>query len=638
MNEDGRVVSPPGVVRGRFRVDREVLSDPPFARLVGALHRGRHGKQPSWGRSLHHARGDTLGCVKERNKKVGVDWTRLEHDDFDRLVEALLYRVHADAEIVWSPEDSGGDGGRDVLVEYDQRTIIYQLKFYKDGLTSKPESRKRQILSSFKTALSHEPDEWVLVFPSKINDAMSRYLTMLPKQSAVKDIPQANNVEISFRDRPKLDELLSRYPDLLNLVEREDDYVMRAAGIYAQERAVLAGGISDLVSRMESLSELTDSLDPHWGVAYFRDRGRTIVSPVAKHSEAAKIAPITQSLTLRFPKSAETLAAQVETVFQYGGKDTLSIPGKFVEKGEYHGPDFFKSNGKIEQLIIMAGEGNPGIIGKPVRLVLLDEAGELLVDDEGTVTYGATGSRGHTLEMSLSGNVSVELQAPLRTDESVSLTVRQASKGASPTQVRDGVAILSAISLASTVEVHLDDLKMHVLGSSHQGADSEYLDRLEGVRLAADDLAVIQQVLKQNFPMPEELGLVERLWIRALRIALEGGVAPAPLKEMKISLLESVELDNFNDDQKHQALWVTEKGATVQLAGRDLRLPALVYCHPEATFTVDAENRTSVVNPVNDEVFVLYAPDLLRDKSGNVTPWRLPQVVEPKAPALRFEQ
>lgn len=115
-------------------------------------------------------------------------------------------------------------------------------------------------------------------------------------------------------------------------------------------------------------------------------------------------------------------------------------------------------------------------------------------------------------------------------------------------------------------------------------------------------------------------------------------MAPAPLKEMKISLLESVELDNFNDDQKHQALWVTEKGATVQLAGRDLRLPALVYCHPEATFTVDAENRTSVVNPVNDEVFVLYAPDLLRDKSGNVTPWRLPQVVEPKAPALRFEQ
>lgn len=576
--------------------------------------------------------------MKERNQRVGVDWERLEQEGFDRLVEALLHRVHADANRVWSPEDSGGDGGRDVLVEYDHKTIIYQLKFYKDGLTSKPESRKQQIVRSFKAALKHEPDEWVLVFPSKINDAMSKFLTLLPKRKEVKDIDHAAKVTISTRDRPKLDDLLSRYPDLLNLVEREEDYVMRAARLYGQERAVLADGIADLTARVDGLGNLTDSVDPHWGVSFWRDGERTVVTPVAKHPGAGQASPITQSLTLRFPKTAGDLAAQAEAVFQYGGKETLCIPGEYVEMGEYEGPDFFRWDGEIETLFIRAGEGNPRVLGKPVRLVVLDGAGEVLVDDEGTVSYGALGNSGHTLEMSLSGNVAVEMRAPLREGESVHLTMRQRAESASPAQVRDGAALISAISRAATMEVHLDGSKMHVLGSPQENADPEYLTRLEGLRLAADDLAVIQQHLRQNFPMPDVIDPIERLWIRALRIVLEGGVAPVPLDKMKVELLESIDLETLDHGQKHQALWLSEKGESVHLAGRHLRLPALAYCHPEVTFAVNAENRTAVGNPVNGEVFVLYAPGLLQDRSGHVTPWNLPKVTEPKVPTLRFAQ
>lgn len=576
--------------------------------------------------------------MKERNKRVGVDWERLEQEGFDRLVEALLHRVHGDANRVWSPEDSGGDGGRDVLVEYNQKTIIYQLKFYKDGLTSKPDSRKQQIVRSFKAALKHKPDEWVLVFPSKINDAMSKFLTLLPKRTEVKDIAHASKVSIGTLDRPKLDDLLSSQPDLLNLVEREEDYLMRAARLYGQERAVMAGGISDLTARVEGLGDLVDSTDPHWGVSFLRDGERTVVSPVAKHPRAAQVSPITQSLTLRFPKTAEELAAQAETVFKYGGKETLCIPGEYVEMGEYKGPDFFKWDGEIETLFIMAREGNPRVLGKPVRLVVLDEAGEILVDDEGTVSYGAMGNAGHTLEMSLSGNVTVELRAPLQAGEPVNLTMRQGAESASPAHVRDGAAIISAISRAATMEVHLDGHKMHVLGSPQENADLEYLTRLEGMRLAADDLAVIQQHLRQNFPMPEEIDPIERLWIRALRIVLEGGVAPVPLDRMKVELLESIDLETLDHSQKHTALWFSEKGESVHLAGRDLRLPALAYSHPEVTFAVNTENRTSVISPVNGEVFVLYAPALLQDKSGHVTPWNLAKVAEPKVPLLRFAQ
>lgn len=575
--------------------------------------------------------------MKKKNQEVRLDWQRFEQEDFDRLVEALLHRVHEDAKKVWSPEDSGGDGGRDVLVECDDKTIIYQLKFYKDGLTSKPESRKQQIIRSFKAALKHEPDEWVLVFPSKINDTMSRFLTLLPERKEVKDIAHASKVKVSFRDRPKLDDLLARHPDLLNLVEREDDYLMRAARLYGQERAVLAGGASDLVARVEGLGDLAASADPHWGVSFWHDGERTVASPVAKHPHAAKVSPIKQDLTLRFPETADELAAQAENVFGYGGRDTLSIPGEYVDVGRYEGPDFFKWDGEIETLFIMAGEGSQHVQGKPVRLIVLDEDGDVLLDDEGRVSYGAMGTAGHTLQMSLSGHVTVEMRAPLSEGQSVDLTMSQKADGASPAEVRDGAAIITAISRSATMEVHLDGQKIHVLGSPHGQVDTDYVSQVEDLRLAADDLAAIQQHLKQTFPMPAVIEPIERLWLRALRIALDGGVAPIPRNSVKIELLDTVGTDDVSRDVEHTVLWLSEKGTTAYLAGRDLRLPALAYTHPKVTHTVDIDGRTAVFTPAGGEVFVVYAPGLLRDKTGKVTPWSLPKVEEPQVPTLRFK-
>lgn len=574
--------------------------------------------------------------MKEKNQKVRLDWQRLEQEDFDRLVEALLHRVHYDANKVWSPEDSGGDGGRDVLVEYDDKTLIYQLKCYKDGLTSKPESRKQQIIRSFKAALKHEPDEWVLVFPSKINDSMSKFLTLLPTRKEVKDVAHASKVKITFLDRPKLDDLLSHHPDLLNLVEREEDYVMRAAQLYGQERAVLAGGVPDLAARVEGLGDLAAGVDPHWGVSFWHDGERTVVSPVAKHPNAGLVSPIKQDLTLRFPKTAEELAAQAQNVFGYGARDILAIPGEYVEMGKYVGPDFFKWDGEIETLFIMAGEGNQHVLGKPVRLVVLDEDGEVLVDDEGTVSYGALGSVGQTLEMSLSGRVTIEMRAPLTEGDAAELTMRQQAHDASPAEVRDGAAIIGALHRAATMEVHLDGHRAHVFGSPQKPGDQDYLARVDGLRLVADDLAVIQQHLKQTFPMPAVIDPIERLWLRALRIALDGGVAPIPRNSVKIELLDTVNTEDVSAEAEHAVLWFSEKGATAYLAGRDLRLPALAYTHPRATHTVDVEARTAVFTPADEEVFVVYAPGLLRDKTGKVSPWSLPKVEEPQVPTLHF--
>ncbi|MCP3425169.1 hypothetical protein NBM05_03785 [Rothia sp. AR01] len=574
--------------------------------------------------------------MKEKSQKVRPDWQRLEQNDFDQLVEALLHRVHADAKKVWSPEDSGGDGGRDVLVEYEAKTIIYQLKCYKDGLTSKPDSRKRQIAKSFKSALKHNPDEWVLVFPSKIHESMSKFLTLLPQHREVKDLSAAASVKIRYIDRPRLDVLISKHPDILNLLERNDDYTMRAAQVYGQERAILAGGLADLVSRVEGLGEIADSTDLHWGVSFWHDGKRTLVSPVPKHPHAGQVSPISQDFTLRIPASASELIAQTEGVFGFGDRGTLRVPGEYVELGKYQGPGFFKLQGEVGELIISAGKGDEDLLGKPVRLVILDEDGDVLADDEGTVSYSAPGNAGYTLEMSLSGRVTVKMRAPFAEGQSVDITMSQRASGARPAEVRDGATIICAISQAATLEVHLEGHKIHVLGSPQQQVNQDHLTHADELRSAADDLAVIQQHLRQTFPMPAVIEPIERLWLRTLRIALEGGVAPTPRRTLKVNLQASTDTNDLSSEEGDMVLWFSEKGTTTHLAGRDLRLPRLIFVHPRAMSEIDVEAKTAMVTPAGEEVFVVYAPDYLQDTSGQVTPWGLSQGEEPPVPTLRF--
>lgn len=282
----------------------------------------------------------------------------------------------------------------------------------------------------------------------------------------------------------------------------------------------------------------------------------------------------------------------------------------------------------------MAQRGNPDVIDKPVRLVVLDKDQNYLADNQGWITYGGLGTAGHTMEFSLDGRVSLIFSAPFHEGGSVDLNIRQDSEHASPVDIRDGASLIQAIGTAARIEVHLDGKKAYVLGAPRTRFDETYLVEVDALMRAADDLTVIQQHLKQFFPMPAELQPVERLWLRALRIALEGGVAPIPREEIEFMLFDKVDADELKEE--HSALWVLPKGETMRLAGVQLRLPVLFFAHPRALALVDHEARTAVFKPPDGEVFVMYAPESLRDTSGCVTPWDVPGVQEPAVPTLRF--
>jgi hypothetical protein len=74
---------------------------------------------------------------------VGINWRQAERQEFEWVFEQLMLREHRGAaDVVRIPDDRGGDGGIDILVDYPNRRLVYQLKFYTDGLSSNEKTRK----------------------------------------------------------------------------------------------------------------------------------------------------------------------------------------------------------------------------------------------------------------------------------------------------------------------------------------------------------------------------------------------------------------------------------------------------------------------------------------------------------------
>lgn len=571
------------------------------------------------------------------------DWTLLHPDEFDRLVEALLKRHHADADRVWSPNDSGGDGGRDMVVVYTDRTLIYQFKFFPDGLTSKPDSRKSQLRKSFIAAAQHQPDEWILIFPGKINDTMDAYVRGLPKDKRVlQKAPDAQKIAVDIWDRTDLDTHLAPHRDLLNLLDT--DRVLEAAKVLNQERALLAGGLTDALNRQADLQDLVDGLDPDWTADLSTVNGLPVAFVRAKHPH---VKPISITANLVVPVADIGVREAIKDVVLLGGRGSVDIPGEYVTITDLKGPKAFQFGGTLSSLRIEHKDGIESLNGKPLHLDVTGKDGSTLQRATGQVTFAGIGSQAVTIEGLFSGGAHVTLRLPFEEGAATDFDMQLRAVGLSPGAVAQSASLLAAMARGSQIAIALDGNAV-AKGALSDG-DTEYARHLQGLADSAADLAAIQWATSTSFPMPhEDISGEDRVWLRALRIVHEGGLVAIPRRVFGIHAHPNVPEADWPRDGEFKSVLFGWPSDEIEVLGTRIPIPPVWVVCPKTQIDGFAEAargatdgvpnpRMFTVTAAEDASFLMYRLDGgLKDTSGRPAPWSLPEIEEPPVLPLTF--
>ena len=102
----------------------------------------------------------------------GIDWSAIGADRFEDIVDILLDREFGDRG--HGHHGRGGDGGRLITPLTMTRSSSSTNTFRKASRATG--SRRRQITRSFRTAMIHDPDEWILVVPAKVTPSERQFV------------------------------------------------------------------------------------------------------------------------------------------------------------------------------------------------------------------------------------------------------------------------------------------------------------------------------------------------------------------------------------------------------------------------------------------------------------------------------
>lgn len=559
---------------------------------------------------------------------VGPSWKYAEREDFEWVVEQLLIREHSAAKTVRIPDDRGGDSGIDILVDYPDRRIVYQLKFYTDGLSSNETTRKSQIKRSFNSAmgLTPRPDEWILVVPCKYKDSIVTYVT----EKLVGKV-QGAKPTFDMIDQPGLDAMLLANPDLLDMFS-QDSHFDRLVELHRAGESVLASGITDLTSRLRGLDRVVATQDEHWTLDYSSYLGTTIVTPRAKHPRAAEMSPLGVKFGVDIAQADDALAGNIRDALGFGAPGDIVLPAEFIKDFTWFGPEFMSPAGELAQVLIGEATGIEALEGKPVRLSIYDDTGIETTIQEGLITRCAFGTDGCSITAGFHRSLEITMLVPFTAGDEGRATITLDMSGCAPREVYRGIDLRQAIGQAETIQIHLDGRKLSTL--SLDSPDGEIDDsELMVIADIARDLDRVQDRTGSIFAMPAEISALERIWLRILRIILDGGIAPIPRRTLDGRTHPRGEID----PEPCTSLAVFEN--TVELFGRHLQLSGpLAYFHPSTAIepigTRDKDGSIPFrIVGTDNTVFVAYLGNIVTTTT-EITPWGLTGIDEPAVPNL----
>ena len=543
-----------------------------------------------------------------------IHWPAERREYFERIVHLLVRRHHGpQGWNVQRIEGRGGDTGVDILAKGPSgEYVVYQLKFFPDGLAGN--SRKRQIQRSLSTAVQHHPGmtTWVLVVPCSLTLGQTDWFNSLAKGT-----PSA---EVRFWDESRLDSLLSVFHDVREYVRRDDLFFEKARTL-EQERAVLANPATDITKRLENLRDLANTVDPDFFVNMYADADGVRLTATPKHGDAS------QRLTTKFtfPEGYEHHLAELLELVNYGITEEITLPAQVIVAVEHHGPSFLNVEPPdgTRQTLTFGPEAEP----EPIEMCILDEDAQTVGTHPGMVRI-TSGQKGVKLTAVFHEALNITWRLPLDKEEEQPVTQFTLSPQDSlPANVVSSCRLLRQVLACPRLEIAVKGTPIQL--TTREPSTRVPIDA-EIVQGTAEDLETVQRATETYFTYPEGLTPLDRAHLRVCRMLCEGRttVAPQPFTVR-------VELGEPPPDTASPGLLRLEgQPVTFNVGRHELVLRNITIWHPRAWLEPAKESTNDgvsgyIVEP-SGERFVL-SPD---GAASVPERWGLIDVNDPDPPEL----
>ena len=449
---------------------------------------------------------------------AAIEWDRLTQPQFDRIVEALMLKENADLhDDAFAVNGRGGDRGIDISIRRGGHLAIYQLKYFPEGFSGGfAKSRREQIKQSFDTGVKNKPDEWWLVVPNTVTTLERKFATGLTKTRKPK---------IQILDRPMLDHLAAAHPDIVDYFER--DQLLHAAEAYNQERALLIDR-EDLIARVAALGQRGETLHPDWRLDFMKDGDIIGTKLVAKHRFAAERTPITLKLDAKFGAEQEALRQDFERLLTYGLSKEISLPPSVVSRFTVDGPEFIAHTS--EQVELTFVPNTPETVGRPFAISFVADGGKVEASFLGETVWTGSATLGITVQARFFDSIQIEFLLPHDKTNPGRLNVELDFAGGDPSSVVRAVAVLEKLESSHAIALEFDGQSLARLAPSAPGRPlfGDERSEIAAHKEIAGDLEYVQRETSRYFAYPAEVDIVDRAYLRCLRLMLEGRCVVLP--------------------------------------------------------------------------------------------------------------